>query len=111
MDFMFVGNLVEYWNEYPPVHELVRAFVGFESKKQPWREQRAKEMGDETFVYQLQGTGSSARPARPSPSAEDVRMALQSVTGARHLDCAPGHIQEAVARSKRGEHMNIPPPQ
>ncbi len=42
---------------------------------------------------------------------KDSRIAAEFMTGARHLDCAPGYVQEAIARFKRGEHLLIPKPE
>jgi hypothetical protein len=103
MDFPFVQELLEYWLDYPPAHVLLRAQVGYDPKKQNWREHRANEVGDESYAPERKSIAS-----RHSSSAEEVRMAMNSFTGARHLDCAPGHIQEAVARAKRGDHLNVP---
>jgi len=93
--------LLEYWLDYPPVHLLLRSWVGYKSRKgsDHWREQRAEEMGDS--IYQ---------PEKPIPAMDekDSRVAAEFTTGAKHLDCAPGHVQEAIARLKRGEHMKVP---
>ena len=105
MDFPAVVDLLEYWLECPPEHLLLRGMAQYEGKKERgnWRKSRAEEMGDKNY--------KSEPEQKPSATQEDVRMALESFTGARNLDCAPGHIQEAIARFKRGEHLVIPPPQ
>ena len=84
------------------------------------RQERAKQMNDETYVPEQPATKNDlvlgrAVPAqgqdpeaRPSPQAEELRAAMSSFGEARHLDCAPTHIQEAVARAKRGEHLKVP---
>jgi hypothetical protein len=100
MDFPFVVELLKYWADYPPTHLLLRAMAHYEGSndRSNWRSRRAQEMGDETYV-----------PKKPSQSDEDRRMAMTSFAGdGKHLDCAPIHIQEAVARFKRGEHLSIP---
>jgi len=59
-------------------------------------------MGDETY-----------RPEMEAMTDKDLRIKddfLRS-TGARHLDCAPPHIQLAVERSKKGEHFAIAKPE
>lgn len=30
--------------------------------------------------------------------------------GARHMDCAPGHVQQAIERAKLGKQWDIPKP-
>ena len=59
-------------------------------------------MGDESYKAETE------KRELPRAETEADRQALESFHGARHLDCAPGHIQEAVARSKRGDHMKVP---
>lgn len=83
MDFPFVLELLEYWADFPPVHLLLRAFVGFE--------------------------GSTKAMSRKEQFADDVVKALPSGnTGARHLDCAPPHIQQAIERVKKKQHLEVP---
>lgn len=102
MDFPFVVELLDYWLEYPPVHLLVRAFTGFKSERSnSWRAKRAQEIGDDSY-----------RPERmPTVTENDAMVAREFTTGARHLDCAPPHIQQAIERAKKGEHLNIPHPE
>lgn len=65
-------------------------------------------MGDEAYREYIEAGNKSDIP---TPTEEDVRQAMQAFTGARHLDCAPTHIQEAIARAKSGQHMNIQKPE
>lgn len=108
MDFPFVQELLEYWLEYPPTHLLVRVLAKYEGKqKGNWgkderRARRATEMDDKDY-----------RPEHkqiPEATPEDARIASQFITGARHLDCAPPHIQQAIERAKKGKHFDIPQP-
>jgi hypothetical protein len=105
MDFPFVVELLEYWLEYPPVHLLLRGLAGYKGQSgrpDSWRAKRAEEMGDQNY-----------RPEKEVPlmTEKDSRIASEFITGARHLDCAPGHIQQAVERVKKGKHLEIPKPE
>ena len=84
------------------MHLLVRGLAGFSGQRKEsstWRSKRAEEMGDTNY-----------RPEPAPQSEKDRRIADEFITDARHLDCAPPHIQQAVERLKRGEHFNIPEP-
>jgi len=100
MDFPVVTDLLDYWLEFPPEHLLLRGLAGYESKSTR-RGRRASEMQDERYK-----TSTS-----PTESEKDARIAAEFITGARHLDCAPPHIQQAAERAKKGQHLNISPPE
>ncbi|MFI4922970.1 MAG: hypothetical protein ACHP6J_04575 [Burkholderiales bacterium] len=101
MDFPFVTDLLEYWLEFPPTHILLRGLAGYEWKKEsPGRSRKAEEMGDHNY-----------RPSIPQATTlaeKDSQLAREFTTGARHLDCAPPHVQQAIERAKKGEHLLIP---
>jgi hypothetical protein len=103
MEFPAVIELLDYWLEYPPDHLLLRMLAGYQGKKQRggtnWRKIRAEEMGDMDYKPENE---------KPQSTAEDLRIASQFITGARHLDCAPPHIQLAVERQKLGKHFEVP---
>src|ERR1700689_4600309 len=63
MDFPFIGELLEYWQKYPPSHLLLRAIAQFESKEDRgnWRKERAAEIGDDTYVAPSQPSSSSRK--------------------------------------------------
>lgn len=50
------------------------------------------------------------------PEVEEEREKLLQAppqvfeTGARHITAAPGHVQEAIERVKRGQHLDLPKP-
>ena len=100
MDFPFVVELLEYWLEYPPAHILLRAMAKYEGKAQSkgnWRGRRAEEMQDNDY-----------KPENEKETVTgDVKTAL-GTGGARHLDCAPPHIQQAVERFKLKKRMDVP---
>jgi hypothetical protein len=100
-----VSQLLDYWAEYPPEHLLLRAMAHYEGRKDRgnWRKERAKEMRDESYVEPVEKSVLA--------SSSDRQAAMEAFTGGRHLDCAPTHLQEAVARAKRGEQFNIPKPE
>ncbi len=106
MDFPFVAELLEYWTNFPPTHVLLRWFSGYkgtEGRRQSnWRSRRAEEMGDHDYQPEKQV---------PEMTEKDSRIAAEFMTGARHLDCAAPHIQQAVERFKKGEHLLIPKPE
>lgn len=58
-------------------------------------------MGDENYRGKPQPTTSGDPLAGKTP-----QEALNS--GARHKTCAPLHLQQAMERAKKGEHMNVP---
>lgn len=64
------------------------------------------EMQDETY----KPSEATQLIEKPTPEAEDQRLAMKALGNTLHLDNAPTHIQEAVARAKRNEHMKISPP-
>jgi len=102
MDFPFVAELLEYWQDFPPVHLMFRSFIGYkgpEGRQSNWRSRRAEEMGDHGYRPEKQA---------PETTEKDSRIAAEFLTGARHLDCAPPHVQQAVERFKKGEHLNVP---
>jgi len=102
MEFPFVAELLEYWLEYPPEQLLLRMMSGYKRDTRSARKQRADEMGDTTYVPEK---------ANKRTATEEERQAINALggpTGARHLDCAPTHIQEAIARAQRGDHLKIP---
>lgn len=112
MEFPFVGELLEYWRDYPPEHELLRGLAGYEGKKTDrsnWRKQRAQEMQDEAYIPEetrSEETQSEPGEKRPSEFVPGMKPG-----GAKHLDCAPSHIQQAVERFKRRGHLEIPKPE
>jgi hypothetical protein len=112
MDFPDVIELLEYWNEYPPAHLLLRALCHFDGKSKTTtapskREKRAVEIGDEGYKPEpeKQKAGISTNDA-----SRMIGMMGVSVKPVKHMDCAPGHIQEAIARAKRNVQFDIPPP-
>lgn len=98
----FVSELLEYWVEYPPSHLLLRMLARYEPKHTGtnWRKQRADEMGDDRYVPKA--------PKQPDRVNAQIVNEMIGGKGTRHVDCAPGHIQEAIARVKRGDHMKVP---
>jgi hypothetical protein len=103
--FPDVVDLLEYWLEYPPTHLLLRAWTGFEGKgRRPdsARAKRAEEMGDYSYTE---------KPMEESEKDMRIKQQLLSSTNVRHADCAPGHIQQAIERAKKGEHFSIPKPE
>lgn len=96
MDFPFIIELMEYWADYPPEHLLMRALVGYEGSAEAVR--RGRQFGDDR------------RASKPTnvPTADKIQDAIQGSTGARHLDCAPPHIQLAIERAKLGKHLDVP---
>jgi hypothetical protein len=103
IDFPDVMDLLDYWLEYPPTHLLVRGLAGYKGKQEQgnWRSKRAEEMGDMEYT--------------PEPKTEkEQRIASEFVpkTGsAKHLDCAPPHVQQAIERAKLGKHLEVPQPE
>jgi hypothetical protein len=98
-----VLDLFEYWTEYPPAHLLLRALVGFEgSDKQQRRPssaraRRAREFGDDSY-----------RPDDPSLRKETPMEAIGGRgTGAKHIDCAKPHIQQAIERMKKDPNWDV----
>lgn len=115
IDFPDVGELLDYWAEYPPEHLLLRAMAHYEGRKDRsnWQKERATQMGDDSYVAEEENKEKTVFSKRKDISivtAEEKRLALEAFTGGRHLDCAPTHIQEAVTRTKQGKHMEIPKP-
>jgi len=102
-------DLLEYWAEFPPSHLLLRAMARYEGSektrmgKSNWesgRAARAREMGDDTYSEKLDPAHKKETPVEAIGGAQG--------TGAKHIDCAKPHIQQAVERFKKGEHLNVP---
>ena len=110
MDLPDVLGLLEYWLDFPPEHVLLRALVGYEGRKRgrgfrtnwPSRKQRAEEMQDDVYKPELEA---------PEESEKDRMIRATTITEARHLDCAPGHVQVMIERFKQGRHLDFEDPQ
>jgi hypothetical protein len=106
-----VLEMLDYWLEFPPEHLLLRAMAGYEGakskgrKKSNWtsRRRRAEEMQDETYNEQQEKTDNERL------EDDKDRMIRQTTIPdrARHLDCAPGHVQVVIEKFKLGKQMEI----
>jgi len=107
MDFPVVQELCEYWIDFPPDHELLRAIAGYDPKKSKsnWRSRRAEEMGDHTYKPDFN--------QRQLEDEKEARIKADPLgrgpgTGARHVTAAPAHLQQAFERAKLGKQWEIP---
>jgi hypothetical protein len=96
MEFPFISRLLEFW-----------VSLSDKSERSNWRKTRAEQMGDTQFRADVESTPAEELEKKKE---EMLQRDFKKSSGARHLDCAPGHVQEAVARFKAGKHLEIPEP-
>jgi hypothetical protein len=70
------------------------------------RSQRARELGDVQYREERQEKNWEDHP---SVSGDNVAKVLGTPrsTGAKHITAAKFHVQQAIERAKKGEHLNI----
>lgn len=62
LPFRDVLDLVDYWNDYPPIHMLFRGFVGYEGRKKKKEQVEEPTPMDQIMLQALPGTPVSALP-------------------------------------------------